>query len=227
MKDTLIIEHLRRGDEEAFKYIYERHYVLLCRFANQILNDAALSEEVVDDAIFYLWEHRREIEITYSVRAYLMRAVRNRCLNELQSLRHREELHFSSFMLPENMDFLDSVFVEENQPLGVLLERELEDELTRSIEELPVECRTVFKKSRFEQKKYEEIALELGISINTVKYHIKNALSLLQKRLDNYLHLLIIYILWISEKYKISTTLILDFFVLYIKQRNYATGRTY
>lgn len=96
MKDILIIEHLRRGDEEAFKYIYERHYVLLCRFANQILNDAALSEEVVDDAIFYLWEHRREIEITYSVRAYLMRAVRNRCLNELQSLRHRKELHFSS-----------------------------------------------------------------------------------------------------------------------------------
>ena len=27
MKDILIIEHLRRGDEEAFKYIYERHYV--------------------------------------------------------------------------------------------------------------------------------------------------------------------------------------------------------
>ena len=182
MKDTIIIEHLRRGDEVAFKCIYECHYVLLCRFANQILNDTALSE------------HRREIEITYSVRAYLMRAVRNRCLNELQSLSHREELHFSSFMLPENMEFLDSVFVEENQPLGVLLEQELEDELTRSIEELPVECRTVFKKSRFEQKKYEEIALELGISINTVKYHMKNALALLQKRLDNYLHLLIIYI---------------------------------
>ena len=51
MKDTLIIEHLRKGDEAAFKYIYECHYVLLCRFANQILNDAALSEEVVDDAI--------------------------------------------------------------------------------------------------------------------------------------------------------------------------------
>ena len=182
MKDTLIIEHLRRGDEEAFKYIYERHYVLLCRFANQILNDAALSEEVVDDAIFYLWEHRREIEITYSVRAYLMRAVRNRCLNELQSLSHREELHFSSFMLPENMEFLDSVFVEENQPLGVLLEQELEDELTRSIEELPVECRTFI----------------------------------------DYL-----YFYGYLKKYIFSTTLILDFFVLYIKQQSYATGRTY
>lgn len=194
MEDTIIIENLRRGDEHAFRYIYEHHYVLLCRFANQILNDAALAEEVVDDVIFYLWEHRAEIEITYSVRAYLMRAVRNRCLNELQSLHRREELHFSSFMLPENMDFLDSVFVEEDQPLGRLLEQELEEELARGIEELPVECRTVFKKSRFEQKKYEEIASELGISVNTVKYHIKNALSFLQKRLDTYLKLLVFYI---------------------------------
>lgn len=54
MKDILIIEHLRRGDEEAFKYIYERHYVLLCRFANQILNDAALSEEGFNAPVFNL-----------------------------------------------------------------------------------------------------------------------------------------------------------------------------
>lgn len=194
MKDTIIIENLRNGDEHAFKCIYERHYVLLCRFANQLLNDVSLSEEVVDDAIFYLWEHRREIEITYSVRAYLMRAVRNRCLNELQSLHRREELHFSSFTFPENMEFLDSIFVEENQPLGNLLQQELEEEINRSIEELPLECRIVFQKSRFEQKKYEEIASELGVSVNTVKYHIKNALAFLQKRLDNYLQLLIIYI---------------------------------
>lgn len=194
MEDKIIIENLRKGDEYAFKCIYERHYVLLCRFANQMLNDVALAEEVVDDAIFYLWEHRQEVQISYSVRTYLMRAVRNRCLNELQSLHHREELHFSSFTLPENMEFLDSVFIEENQPLGTLLEQELEEEISRSIEALPAECRAVFKKSRFEQKKYEEIASELGISINTVKYHIKNALSFLQKRLDNYLHLLIIYI---------------------------------
>lgn len=194
MEDTTIIEELRRGEEGAFRCIYERHYVLLCRFANQLLNDAALAEEVVDDAIFYLWEHRREIEITYSIRAYLMRSVRNRCLNELKSLQHREELQFSSFLLPENMEFLDSVFVDESHPLGTLLEQELEDELLRGIEDLPQECRTVFKKSRFEQKKYEEIASELGISVNTVKYHIKNALAFLQKRMDNYLKLLVLYI---------------------------------
>lgn len=65
--EKLIIEQLKQGNEDAFKYIYKQHYVLLCRFANQMLADAALAEEIVDDAIFYLWEHRSDIEIEYSI----------------------------------------------------------------------------------------------------------------------------------------------------------------
>ena len=170
--EKYIIEKLRLGDEQAFRYIYDCHYILLCRFAYQLLDDVALAEEIVDDTIFYLWEHRTDIEITFSLRAYLMRAVRNRCLNELNSQRHRKELHFSSFMLPENMEFLDSVFVEDNHPLGTLLEQELEE------------------------KKYEEIADELKISVNTVKYHIKNALASIQLHMGDYLKLLILYMFW-------------------------------
>lgn len=190
--EEVIIKKLREGDEQAFRYLYDHHYVLLCRFANQLLNDPSLAEEVVDDVIFNLWEHRKELEITHSIRAYLMRAVRNRCLNELQSANRRTILHFSSFLTPENLEIIDLLFVEESHPLGCLLEHELEQEITRCIDELPNECRTVFKKSRFEHKKYEEIATELGISINTVKYHIKNALAILQKRLNNYLQLLLL-----------------------------------
>lgn len=192
--DKLIIEKLKQGDEKAFKYIYDCYYVFLCRFANQLLHDPALAEEIVDDTIFYLWEHRLEVEITYSVRAYLIRAVRNRSINELNSLRHREELRFSSFTLPENREFLDMIFDPDEHPLGYLLEKELEDELMKSIEELPEECRAVFKKSRLEQKKYEEIAAELNISVNTVKYHIKNALAFMQRRMGKYLKLLLLLI---------------------------------
>jgi RNA polymerase sigma-70 factor (ECF subfamily) len=41
--------------------------------------------------------------------------------------------------------------------------------------------------SRFENRKYEEIANELKISVNTVKYHIKHALALLHKELGKHL----------------------------------------
>ena len=71
---------------------------------------------------------------------------------------------------------------------------ELDYEIHRAIRHLPDECRRVFVKSRFEEKKYEEIARELGISVNTVKYHIKNALSILCKELDKYL--LLCLFLW-------------------------------
>lgn len=189
-----ILERLRNGDEKAFNYIFDKYYNLLCRYANQILNDISLVEEIVDDAIFYLWEHRADVEITHTVRAYLLRSVRNRCLNEINSLSHRTEHSFSTYISDDNIDFLDTLFADANHPLGILIEQELEDKLMSEIESLPEECRIVFKKSRFEQKKYEEIAEDLNISVNTVKYHIKNALAYLNTHLSEYLKVLLIYI---------------------------------
>lgn len=188
-----ILEQLRRGDERAIKYIFDKYYLLLCRFANQILNNMPLSEEIADDVIFYLWEHRTEIEIAHTVRVYLLRSVRNRCLNELNSLTHRTEHTFSTYLSDDNIEFLDTLFADTNHPLGMLIEHELEDEIMRTIASMPKECRKVFEKSRFEQKKYEEIAEELEISVNTVKYHIKNALAYLNSHLSEYLKILVVY----------------------------------
>ena len=188
MTERQAIHQLKQGDEGAFRYIYERHYLILCGFANQLLGDPAWAEEIVDDTIFYLWEHREDVEITHSLRAYLMKAVRNRCLNAIHSLPNREEIRLSAFA--EDVEFFDSIFIDDAHPLGHLLEKELENELLSRIEELPPECRAVFKKSRFEGKKYEEISAELGISVNTVKYHIKNALAFLQEKLKAYMKLL-------------------------------------
>lgn len=181
-------------EDDSFQKVFYRHYEPLCRFAYLFLHDKAVVEEVVDDVLFNLWEHRKTIEIAYSLRAYLMRAVRNRCLNELNSRTYREELSFTSFSLPENVEFLDSVFDDTLNPLGRLLRDELEDKLEEEIAALTEQCRAVFQKSRYEEKTYEEIAQEMGISVNTVKYHIKNALALLHNRLSDYLKLILLYI---------------------------------
>ena len=67
------------------------------------------------------------------------------------------------------------------------MEQELEGEIMKAIDRLPEECRRVFRMSRFEERKYEEIARQLEISVNTVKYHIKRALTLLHEDLGKYL----------------------------------------
>lgn len=192
MEDS-IIDKLKLGDEKVFEDIYNQYYTLLCRFAYRLLGDSLLAEELVDDVIFYLWEHRAETYISFSLRAYLLRAVRNRCLNELRARTKTEEVSFSSLPIPEEL--LERMMTDERHPLGELLEHELDAKLLECIDKLPKECRMVFQKSRFEQKKYSDIATELNISINTVKYHIKNALSFINASMKDYLKILILYFL--------------------------------
>ena len=189
VEELLIIEQLRNGDEKAYKYLYDRHYVLLCKFANELLEDPFLAETIVGDLIFHIWEIRVQLTITTSIRSYLIRAVRNRCYNYMRQEHERRETPLSKL----GAYSLDDYAQMNEHPLGILLEHELEHEILCSIENLRDECRRVFKMSRFMRKKNEEIAAELGISVNTVKYHIKNALTSLHKDLGKYLMSLLLF----------------------------------
>ena len=189
--ETLIVEQLKIGNEDAYQYIYDRRYALLCHVASGYVKDQFLAETIVGDTIFHLWEIRETLEISVSIRSYLVRAVRNRCINYLNSEWEKREIAFSSLMPDEITD--DKMTISDSHPLGALLERELEEEIYKAIDKLPNECRRVFDKSRFEGKSYEEISQELGISVNTVKYHIKNALASLQMNLSKYLITLLLF----------------------------------
>lgn len=100
--EKLIVEQLKNGNEDAYKYIYDYHYVLLCHVANQYLNDNFLSETIVGDVIFHLWEIRETLNITISIRSYLIKAVRNRCIDYLKSRSEKKEISFS-VLVPEEM----------------------------------------------------------------------------------------------------------------------------
>ena len=184
-EERFITRKLRDGEQDAYRYLFDRHYVILCRFANELVGDPFLAETIVGDVIFHLWETRKNLDINISLRAYLVRAVRNRCYNHIASERERKEVNFSRLASFEQ-DWETRPSSDEH-PLGILLEKELEREIVRSIDSLSDECKRVFKKSRFERKKNEEIATELGISVNTVKYHIKMALARLRQDLGKYL----------------------------------------
>lgn len=193
--DTFIISRLYKGDEDAFRYIFDNEYGLMCSFANRMLHDRTMAESIAGDVIFNLWESHERLKITSSLRSYLLGAVRNRCINELKSRMKRLSATIASLNIREEMEMLDVIFTDDSQPLGTLLEQELEEQISHCISLLPKECRKVFEKSRFEGLSYKEIASELKISTNTVKYHIKQALSILHSNLDVYLKWIVIAML--------------------------------
>ena len=77
-QELRLIEGLRNGDEHAYHELFVHHYEVLCHVALQIVGDAFLAESLVNDTIAHLWEIRQSLEIRSLLRAYLMRAVRNR-----------------------------------------------------------------------------------------------------------------------------------------------------
>ncbi|MDR0845181.1 MAG: RNA polymerase sigma-70 factor [Tannerella sp.] len=180
-----IIRLLKLGDNSAYKYIYDHHYSLLCATAFEYLKDDFLAQTTVDDLIVHLWEKRESLEITTSLRSYLVRSVRNRCINYLQLEREQKEVTFSSMEPHEYESILNSEALDHH--LALLLEKVLDGKIMADIVHLPIESRRIFKMSRFEGKRYEDIAHELAISVNTVKYHIKNALAHLNDELSDYL----------------------------------------
>ncbi|HTN37024.1 MAG TPA: RNA polymerase sigma-70 factor [Arachidicoccus sp.] len=183
--EEIIILQLKEGLEEAYKYIYNTYYVSLCHIANNYLKDAYQSEIIVGDTIFHLWEIRDSLQVQTTLLGYLITAVRNRSINYLSSARVKHEVPVSHLYNEDDSE-MDAYATSRDFALDGLLEKELNIELERAICALPAECKIVFVKSRFEKKRYEEISQELGISVNTVKYHIKNALRFLRERLGKY-----------------------------------------
>ena len=183
LMEALIVQNLKEGNEHAYKYVFDAHYDVLCVIAVRYLHDDFMAESVVGDVIFHLWETRENIDIQTSLRQYLIRSVRNRCLDYLKSRQFRHEQTLST--LTDDSRLLERS-ASHDHPLGYLLEKELEQTINDVIEGLPADCRRIFKMSRFDGKRNTEIAQELGISVNTVKYHMKQALRLLQQQLGKY-----------------------------------------
>ena len=53
--ERLIINGLKTGDTEAYRYIYDTHYQVLCFTANRYVHDQFVAETIVGDLIFKLW----------------------------------------------------------------------------------------------------------------------------------------------------------------------------
>jgi len=175
--DTIWIERLKEGDMQAFEALFKAYYEKLCLFANRLTDDLHAAEEIVADTYAFIWEKRETLLISYSFRAYIYRAVQNRCLNHLK---HRN-------VVREYVDHVLQTHLPTHDYQDIVREEELEREVTMAIESLPEKCREIFKLSRFQQLRYAEIAQQLGLSPKTVERQMSIALEKLRRHLKHLL----------------------------------------
>lgn len=151
--------------------LFRENYTRLYYYALSFLNDSELARDVVSNAFEAVWVGRDRLEFSSSLVPFVYRLVRNACLDEL---RHQKTTERFVAYMKEQPEAFDERELREYE---LLIER-----IHHAVEELPAQTRNVFKMCFLEGKKYHEVGVEFGITVNTVKAHVMKALRLLREQ---------------------------------------------
>lgn len=177
MSETILskknIAQLRRGNREVFELIYKEYYNVLKGYVFKIVKIEEEAEDIVHDVFFNVWQNREEIDSDRKFFNYLYTIAKNLSLNYLRGESVKRK-HKNSIKHSENL----SAEIEESYDA-----KKMKVFLLTKISEMPKERQEVFKLSRMEEKNVKEIAELLGISQNTVYYHLNNAVDDLKEHL--------------------------------------------
>ena len=127
------------------------------------------AEDVVQECFMKLWEKLEQGTAVDNRRAYLYMTVRNRCLDHLR----KKGLPTESLKPYDTYGIIDDDDAQERA--------QTEARMWTALDSLPPKCREVFILSKRDGLKYEEIAEELGLSVNTVRNQISKALKMIKE----------------------------------------------
>jgi RNA polymerase sigma-70 factor (family 1) len=165
------ITELQAGNQDALVFFFELHYKPLLYFAGQIVQNSYEAEDIVSDCFFKLWQRHKGFETPQKIKAFLFISCRNACLNYIQHQKVKTGAH--------EVYLKDSQGSEENI-LSMMIKTEVLDFINREVEQLPQKMQEIFKMIYFEGKNTNEIALELQLSVQTVRNQKTKAIDMLK-----------------------------------------------
>lgn len=176
--DNLLIRQLNQSNRIVFEQLYNEYYTQLVVFAKSYLFDIEESKEVVQKLFVQLWINRKELKIDTSLKSYLFSSVKNRCLNHLRDLKIKDR---------HELLYIEATLMSSRVQEGGDRLQHLEQKVWEEIQKLPEQIRKIIILKYYKGKKQKEIALDLGVSENTVKTQLSRGKAKLSSALhQNY-----------------------------------------
>lgn len=155
--------------EKDIERLFRRHYGKMYNLARCILSDDDESKDVVSE-IFTRILADGVVLLPGSEERYLLRSVRNSCLNLIARKSVKEKV---ARQLLDDADIILSEDTDERLERIMFLIESLE----------PPVRRRIFRLRYLQEKSYKEVADEVGVSKVTVYNHISQALDWIRKQL--------------------------------------------
>lgn len=163
LSDDDLLVGLRSGEPAAISLLFERYRRRLYSYCAWILADTVLAEDVVQNLFATLSSRELSLEKVVSLRPWLFRVARNKCMKELQ-LRKRGHLSLDA----------NGIWDEEN-PFDILVKKETGQAIREAVSHLQTIYREAIILREFEEMSYSQIAETVGVPLSTVKFRIFKA----------------------------------------------------
>lgn len=165
LDDSILADNIKKGDEKAFKTLFDRYYKKLLDYAFTFTGDLQEAEDIVQQTFITLWTNRKKIDSQKSIKSYLYRITHNTYIDTYRKQKHKE-----SFFDEIKERALRDRIIDDDE---IIEQRILK--LKVVIESLPDRCKEVLQMNKFQGLKYKEIADQLNISVKTVEAHMNTA----------------------------------------------------
>jgi RNA polymerase sigma-70 factor (ECF subfamily) len=174
-EEKRLLKQLSKGDERAFRAIYDAYFDHLSAFVFKMCKSAEATEEIVQDIFLKLWINRQSLTEIGTPEAYIFSMARNRAIDHLRRLAKDTDLM--------------SVLAEELLSGGNEIEDRLNaKDLRRLIEDalapLSVQKKMIFHLSKEEGLSHDQIAEVMHLSKSTVKNHLSETLRHIREHLS-------------------------------------------
>lgn len=159
----------QNNDDHAFGQLYISCFHNLQKFANSIIKNRELSEEIVSDVFIKIWQKRATLAEIENLKLYLYISTKNTALNYLSR-------HFRKTTVSLDEMALNISSVSYN-PEKLMITDEAVKKIEFAIQNLPLRCRLIFKLAKEDGLKYKDISKLLNISVNTIDNQMAIALK--------------------------------------------------
>lgn len=167
-----LLNRMHSGDWEAFSSFFRSYSERLYLYAVGFLDNREDARDIVQNCFTYIWEHRTKLPASGSLYSYMLRMVKNDCLDFRMHKKVQEKY-------AQTIGNSSEAFEEDDDDFDLLYNR-----LRKTVEALPEKCREIFILGCVEGFSYKEVAEKSGVSVNTVKSQIKIAYKKVKSELN-------------------------------------------
>ena len=172
LDDEALAIRCRRGDDEAFAELVDRHQHGVCRFVARLIGTRD-SEDLGQEVFLRAYQALPRFRGEATFRTWLYRIARNLCFTELRKRGRRGELSPLANVDEDSHPLLENSAPPE--PAEEITRADLSAHVRERVGALPVPYREVLTLFYLDEMRYEEIAMILDVPIGTVKTWIHRA----------------------------------------------------